>query len=192
MSYDFNADKHHRHSIRLKGYDYSQAGGYFITINTQNREHLFGEIIDYKMILNDAGRMVETVWNEIPIFYHGIEIDVFQIMPDHFHGIIFITNNDDDVRAGPRASPDEPSEIPEQPQGVANTLSLPDMVHRFKTMTTKRYTDSVKQNDWPPFNARLWQRNYWEHIIRDARELDIKRNYIIENPARWQNNQNNS
>jgi len=92
--------KHNRRSIRLPGFDYSTPGAYFITICTRNRQHLFGNVIDGKMILNPAGRMVETIWNEIPQYY-GVNIDAFQIMPNHIHGIIIIPT----VRADPRVCP---------------------------------------------------------------------------------------
>ncbi len=91
---------HHRKSIRLKGYDYTQAGLYFITICCQNREHLFGEIVGEKMVLNDAGIIVEKIWNEIPVYYNGFDIHQFIVMPNHIHGIIEIV-----VGAGPRACP---------------------------------------------------------------------------------------
>ena len=96
MKYD--PDIHHRRSIRLKGYDYSQAGAYFVTICTQNRECLFGEILDGEMALNDAGRMIKTIWHELPEHYPGVGIDAFQVMPNHMHGIVI-------VGAGPRACP---------------------------------------------------------------------------------------
>ena len=86
----FNPDIHHRRSIRLKGYDYSQAGAYFITICTKNRECMFGDILDGKMVLNHAGDMIQTVWDEIPLYYAGIDIDEFAVMPNHIHGIIVI------------------------------------------------------------------------------------------------------
>ncbi len=168
-----------RRSIRLWGYDYSQAGAYFVTICTQKRACLFGDIIDGNMVLNDAGRMVDIVWNEIPKYYAGIDIDAFQIMPNHIHGIIVIV-----VGAGPCACPDTG-----QPQGVAPTtagLSLPDVVHRFKTLTTKRYADGVKQHNWPRFPGKLWQRNYYEHIVRNENELNRIRQYIINNPVKWE------
>ena len=172
--------KRNRRSIRLKGYDYSQLGAYFLTICTQNRECLFGDIINGEMISNEAGRTVKMVWNEIPSCYPSINVDAFVVMPNHVHGIIFI------VGAGPRACPDSgQSRADGQPQGVAPTMSLPDVVHRFKTMTTKRYTDGVKQNGWSRFEGKLWQRNYYEHIIRDERELNRIREYIVNNPAQW-------
>ena len=86
----FDPDRHHRRSIRLRGYDYSRAGTYFVTICVQDRARLFGEIADGSMHLNDAGRMVRTVWEEIPAFSPGVDIDHFIVMPDHFHGIIVL------------------------------------------------------------------------------------------------------
>ncbi len=196
-----------RRSIRLRGYDYSQAGAYFITICTQNRRCLFGEIVHGGMRLNAAGKMVQTVWDEIPAYYPGIDIDEFIIMPNHIHGIVTI------VGAAPRGRPDTrsrrawgegqaqgpaPTRGPAPTGGFALTgdspagesastrLSLPDVVHRFKTMTTKRYVDGVKRNNWPPFPGRLWQRNYWEHVVRNESELNRIREYIRHNPAKWQ------
>ena len=178
----FDPNTQHRRSIRLKGYDYTQAGAYFITICSQNRECLFGEIAEGEMHLSAAGNLIQTVWNQIPAYYPGIDIAEFVVMPNHIHGIIII------VGAGPRACPDsmEPQNSG-QPQGVAPTgvLSLPDMVHRFKTMTTKRYADGVKQSGWPPFPGRLWQRNYWEHVIRNESDYLRISEYIHNNPARW-------
>ena len=180
----------HRRSIRLQGYDYSRAGAYFVTVCTQNRECMFGHIVGAtprgcpdapcgrpEMALNDAGRMIQAVWDEIPINYSGIETDEFTIMPNHIHGIIVI------VGATPCGRPDIG-----QAQGPAPTtmLSLADVMHRFKTLTTKRYTDGVKQFGWPAFPGRLWQRNYYEHIIRNDDELNRIREYIANNPMQWE------
>jgi len=172
---------HRRRSIRLKGYDYSEAGTYFVTICTQNRECLFGNIIDGTIRLNEAGEMIQTVWNEIPSHYDGIDVDEFVIMPNHVHGIIVI------VGAGPCACPDSEPQKNGHPQGVAPTrLSLPDVAHRFKTLTTKRYVDGVKKHRWRPFAKALWQRNYWEHIIRSEDDLNRTREYIHNNPRKWE------
>jgi putative transposase len=170
----------HRRSIRLKGYDYAQPGTYFVTIVTQGRRHLFGEVADGKILLNDAGQMVNDVWMDLPKHYPGVELDAFVIMPNHIHGIIIL------VGAGPRACPDtgQPQKMG-QPQGVARTLGLPDIVHRFKTMTTKLYAEGVKQLGWQSFPGHLWQRNYYEHIIRNDDSLDRIREYIAANPLRW-------
>jgi REP element-mobilizing transposase RayT len=201
-----------RRSIRLRDSDYTQAGVYFLTICTQNRECMFGAVVEGKMVLNEAGKMVQTVWDEIPEHYPGIETDAFVIMPNHIHGIVVIVGqpqgdgqpqgvaptgginairdfvNTPVVGAGPRARPD-PRACPSDaghPQEVAPTLSLPDVAHRFKTMTTKRYTDGVKQTGWRPFPGKLWQRNYWEHIVRNEEELHRIRQYIHSNPAQWE------
>jgi len=186
----YNPDIHHRRSIRLRGYDYSKNGMYFVTICTQARLRLFGDIADGKMQLNDAGKMVRATWDEIPAHYCGIEIDQFTVMPNHIHGIIKI------VGAGPRACPSTnpvgatPCGCPTTPgqaQGPAPTgFSLPDVVHRFKTMTTKKYTDGVKQNGWQPFPTKLWQRNYYEHIIRNEVAYLKIAEYIQTNPQRWE------
>ena len=225
MPYD--PARHHRRSIRLKGYDYTRPGAYFVTIVTQGRACLFGEVVAGEMRMNDAGRMVQQVWDELALFYEGVQTDAFIVMPNHVHGIIILTGN---VRATPRGCPNPqsgpgqargpaptsgsgqargpaptvapaaPSHPPMtqpyppmtqpyppmgQPRGVAPTLGLPDVVHRFKTMTTKRYADGVRANQWPPFPGRLWQRNYYEHIIRDDQSWQRIREYILTNPLRW-------
>src|SRR3990170_4206137 len=123
MNYD--PTRYHRRSVRLPAYDYAQAGAYFVTVCTQNRECAFGEVVDGKMVLNEPGRMVETVWRELPQHYPGIEVDTLVVMPNHVHGIIML------VGAGPRACPDNPGRSrgdagqPQgdagQPQGVAPT-----------------------------------------------------------------------
>ena len=174
MKYD--PQKHRRRSVRLNGYDYAQPGSYFVTLVTQHRTCLFGDIINGESQLNDAGRLVQSVWIGLPVHYPGVVTDAFVVMPNHFHGIIIL------LGARPRACPEDNRG---QPQGVAPTMSLPDVVHRFKTLTTKRYADGVKQCGWTPFAGRLWQRNYYEHIIRDEESFDRIRQYIADNPARW-------
>ena len=191
-------DKHHRRSIRLRGYDYALAGAYFVSIVTQDRACLFGEVVEGAIRLNDAGRMVRTVWDELPVFYPGVDIDEFVVMPNHIHGIIVL------VGAAPVAAlarwppgfrtgtvgfrPGSGQARGPAPTVMASgdtAMSLGDVVHRFKTMTTKRYADGVKQLGWTTFRGRLWQRNYYEHIIRDEPALDRIRRYIDENPLRW-------
>ncbi|MBU4268128.1 MAG: transposase [Acidobacteria bacterium] len=167
----FNPEIHHRRSIRLKGYNYSQNGVYFVTMCVQNRECLLGKVVDNKMVLNDAGTMIRSVFEEIPQFYPGAGIDIFQIMPNHVHAIIYVG-----------ADPCACSSGKGQPRGVAPTLSLPDIIHRFKILTTKRYMDHAIQKNWQPFLKKLWQRNYYEHIIRDKGEYDLIGEYIKNNP----------
>lgn len=175
----------------MQGYDYSHSGAYFVTICTQNRTCLFGPVVDGVMVLNDAGWMVQTVWDEMPQYYTCIETDEFVIMPNHIHGIVVL------VGEPPRGRPDSMyctdggnRTDSGQAQGPAPTLSLPDVVHRFKTMTTKRYTDGVKLSGWQPFPGKLWQRNYYERIIRNETELNKIRQYIVNNPLNWQTDEN--
>ena len=125
-----NPKKCHRRSIRLAGYDYRIAGAYFVTLCTQNRECLFGDIVGGEMMLNDAGRMVQGVWTELPHFYPGVDIDAFQIMPNHVHGIIILVGATPPttpvVGAGPRACPPPDAGQPQdgQPRGVAPTAAV--------------------------------------------------------------------
>jgi REP element-mobilizing transposase RayT len=160
-----------RKSLRLPNFDYSQDGAYFITIVTQNRACLFGEIIDEQMLLNDAGRMIEQVCQELPMNLPYVGLEILQIMPNHFHGI-FTIENVESVGAGLRACP--------QPQ-----ISLTDIVGRFKSLTTHRYIEGVKMNEWQSFDRRLWQRNYYEHIIRNETEHQAIADYIFCNPQNW-------
>lgn len=182
----YNPDIHHRRSIRLRGYDYSSGGAYFVTVCVQGWKCLFGEIVDGAMALSDAGRMVKEVWDELPEHYSGVVIDTHVVMPNHFHGIIIL------VGAAPRGRPDHaPVEAAPRgrpsghPQGGAPTMSLYDVVHRFKSLTTARYRCGVNHHNWPPFPGRLWQRNYYERVIRDDEELAGIREYIRCNPIRW-------
>ena len=179
MTYDPTG--HQRRSIRLAGYDYRQAGAYFVTICSQHRECVFGEVVQGQMILNGPGQMVELAWHQLPQCYPGVEVDAFAIMPNHVHGIVVL------VGAGPGACPEHTG----RPQGVAPTMSLPDVVHRFKSLTTTRYRTGVLQDGWQPFPGRLWQRNYYEHVIRNDRELARVRQYIVDNPARWEEDPEN-
>ncbi len=192
---NYNPAFHHRRSIRLKNYHYSGGGGYFVTICTQERENQFGEIKNGEVKLNPAGRMVQTVWEELPEHYPGVEIDEFTVMPNHVHGIVLLNEF---VGAGPRACPSlqtacpasqtpPPNQKTGRPRGAAptKTLTLGDVVYRFKSLTTARYREGVENHDWPPFPGRLWQRNYYEHIIRDENSLNKIREYIIQNPLRW-------
>ena len=166
----FNPDIHHRHSIRLPGYDYSQAGAYFVTICTAGREYMFGEIIDGKVVPNDAGEIVKSVWNELPNHYPHVELDQFVIMPNHFHGIIVLLNTTINVvGAGLKPAPT-----------VIKRHGLPEIIRGFKTFSARRINEINKSS-----GSKLWQRNYYEHIIRNGYELDRIRHYIFNNPQRW-------
>lgn len=180
---NYNPNIHHRRSIRLKGYDYSQAGLYFITICTQNRACLFGEIRCQKMILNDAGKMLEYWYYELQNKFHDIKCQVMVVMPNHFHCIV---ENIGMVSVGAdlRVCPDKLGE--HTSLGEHKGSPLRDVVRWFKTMTTNHYIRGVKQNNWTPFDGKLWQRNYYEHIIRNDESYQRISEYIINNPANWE------
>ncbi|HXF70107.1 MAG TPA: transposase [Thermoflexus sp.] len=175
MPYD--PQRHHRRSIRLRGYDYSQPGAYFITICTQNRECLFGEVVDGEMELNDAGQMVAEQWQALPERFPHIRMDAFVVMPNHLHGIILIEPID--ARAD-RATFGGHQEAPAQ-----GAPSIGVVIGAFKSLTTVLYAHGVRQFGWTPFFGRLWQRNYYEHIIRDEHSLKRIRAYILSNPSLW-------
>ncbi len=204
MAYD--SQKHHRQSIRLKGYDYSQAGAYFITVCVEDRACLFGDVAGGQMRLNDRGRMVVAEWNALQDRFSFIELDVFGVMPNHIHGIIVMEAAGTAVRpecesaavARPRATtrvapttspatsvPATVVPVPPVPVAPAPTPTVGDIVGAFKSLTTVLYIDGVKQSGWPGFRGRLWQRNFHEHIIRDEESLSRIRQYILDNPACW-------
>jgi REP element-mobilizing transposase RayT len=209
----YNPNIHHRKSIRLKGYDYAQAGLYFITICCNRRGNPtwlpFGYIKNGQMILNDAGRMVGKWYDELENKFPDIRCHEMVVMPNHFHCII---ENIGAVRADLRVCPDNNNEradlhvCPDANNVRADLRVCPDAnnantnpikgehmgspLHRvvqwFKTMTTNEYIRGVKTLGWQPFNGKLWQRNYYEHIIRNEQSYQNISNYIINNPAKWQ------
>jgi REP element-mobilizing transposase RayT len=137
------------------------------------------------MGLNDAGGTVQSVWEELPQHYVGVNIDEFAVMPNHVHGIIVLQDYPD-VGATPRGCP-----AAGQAQGPAPTMSLSDVVHRFKSLTTARFRHAAAKSAWPGFCGRLWQRNYYEHIVRDDDELNRIRQYIVVNPLMWEMDREN-
>jgi REP element-mobilizing transposase RayT len=164
-----NPQRHHRRSIRLRGYDYSQAGAYFVTVCTHDRMCLFGEIMDRQMRLNAAGRVVEQCWNQIPEHFPHVELDEFVVMPNHVHGIIVIAETVGAIHESPLQSPRE-----------RRQMLLPKIIGRFKTNTAKRINE---MRDTP--GTSVWQRNYYEHIIRNVESLNGIRKYSMNNPLQW-------
>lgn len=190
----YNPHKHHRKSIRLKGYDYSQAGLYFITICCQDRAHLYGYIENSKMILNDAGKMIDNEWLKLPERFKNIRLHQYVVMPNHFHAILEIVGNTVGatlvVAPNDTVAQNEQTTEKGQPQGIAPTekpKTVGDIVGAFQSIVTVEYIRGVKQNGWQRFNGKLWQRNYWEHIIRNENEYQRISNYIINNPRQWDN-----
>ena len=174
---------HHRRSIRLKDYDYSQSGAYFVTICAQNRICLFGTLVDGTVQLNDAGQMVEHWWFELNRKFPAVETDEFVVMPNHCHGIVLITDSivGADLRVGPAPKAGQGAHT-----GAPLRPHLSTVIQWLKTMTTNEYVRGVKTGAWAPFNRRLWQRNYYEHVIRSEESLNRIRQYILDNPARWE------
>jgi putative transposase len=278
MKTKYDPNKHHRRSIRLKGYDYAQAGRYFVTFCVKDRQHFFGEIIEDEMYLNDAGIMIEKWYLELENKFPKIRCHEYVVMPNHFHAIVQIidvvdnvsgdvsgehtgsplpnspiisdeqkiTNspNVSDGRGEPMCSPetsDEPNDanslnvsdainflktdtnhveqgrhaglplqssiqppieqdrhagLPQQlpqplPQqkpilGEHKDSPLWEVVQWFKTMSTNEYIRGVKTLGWERFNGKLWQRNYYEHIIRNDESCEKIATYIINNPKNWE------
>ena len=173
----YDPDRHHRRSIRLKGYDYTQPGAYFVTLCTHDRAHLFGEVVDGEMRLNEWGEIVRDEWFKTAQVrpYVQLRDDEFVVMPNHIHGIIWIADN---VGATRRVAPTD-RVAPTTPRGPA-PQSIGAIIGQFKSAVTKRMNEL---RDTP--GALVWQRNYYEHIIRNERALNAIRQYIDENPLRW-------
>jgi len=168
----FEPDKHRRRSIRLENYDYSQAGAYFVTICTRDRACLLGEIVNGEMRLNEVGQIVADAWKWLAVQYAHVELDMSILMPNHLHGIIMIC--DDIRRGGSRTAPTE------------TRKPLGRLIGAFKTVSTKRINELHLTSGGP-----FWQRNYYEHIIRNEEELAEVREYILNNPVRWNEDENN-
>ena len=275
MAYDPKI--HRRRSLRLKGYDYTQVGAYFVTIVTQNRLCLFGEIVGKEMRLNEAGEMVCGFWEALPQRFPAIEIDMFVVMPNHLHGIVVIKQSTDvgaglvparntnstEHRATTRVAPTNQNPAPDVENApntpnrttttvehtkltnvgaglvparntnstehrattrvaptnqnpapdVENTPTVPnrattrvaptgimdggvdspitdrfalgDVIGAYKSLSTVEYTRGVKQMKWSPFHKRLWQRNYYEHVVRHDESLRQLQQYILDNPDQW-------
>jgi putative transposase len=211
---NFNPEIHHRRSIRLQGYDYSKQGYYFITLCCAFRECLFGEIEENKMILNDFGRIACKEWIKSANIRSEIELDEFIVMPNHFHAIVIIHDDSGrgDRPVGPTENPivqdgrgDRPvaptnSEYPVAPIGIIDPVaptnsenpvacarpsgpkpkSIGSLMAGYKSSVSKK----INQLRGKP-GEKVWQRDYFEHIIRDERSLIKIRKYIIDNPGNW-------
>lgn len=232
----YNPKIHHRRSIRLKGFDYTQAGLYFITICCQDRVCRFGQVVMGEMVLNEIGKMVESEWLQLPERFKNIALHEYIVMPNHFHSILEIVKPSttipnpvytgstlvvDPVRTtlvvdpknlsaetnpqegtsptvNLKNQPKQEETLPQegQPQGIAHTAktaeeegtkskTLGEILGAFQSIVTVKYIRGVKTKGWPRFRGKLWQRNYYEHIIRDERAYHNISEYIINNPAKW-------
>jgi REP element-mobilizing transposase RayT len=202
----FNPQIHHRKSIRLKGYDYSKTGLYFITLCVEDKQHLFGDVIDGKMILNPLGQIANDEWLNTSNIRDNILLHEFIIMPNHFHSIIEINfkKGKNDQSIGAFKSPSQ---------------TIGSIIRGYKIATTKKIKDFLKEENIrtgelqfapisesisseseialysksnsgelqfaPTINSKIWQRNYYENIIRDEKAYQNISNYIKNNPAKW-------
>ncbi len=151
-----------RRNFRLPGWDYRRPGPYAITICAEHRWHMFGAGIDGTIILNRAGQMAETVWQEMPDEFPGLNLGAFVVMPNHLHAVVWLPN-----------------------EGASDRPLLGTVVQRFKNISTARYAAEVNAGNWVSFDGRLWQRNFYDHIVRDRDDLDRCERYIRANPANW-------
>ena len=178
----YNRDIHHRRSIRLKGHDYSQAGGYFVTVCARDRECLFGEIVNGEMRLNEFGRLVRDEWLRSAEIRVEIELGEYVVMPNHFHGIVIITNNATEC-SGDKCTGNRPmggwGDRPVAPTGP-QSKSIGALMAGYKSAVTKRI-NAIRQSPGAP----VWQRNYYEHIIRDDADYRRIAEYVADNPHRW-------
>ena len=164
----YDPDRHHRRSIRLRGYDYSQAGAYFVTLCVHGRECLLGEVAEREVRLSQIGALVEACWQELPRHYVHVDLGAFVVMPNHVHGVIVLTG---DVGAGFKPAPTG---------SAGKRHALTEVVRALKTFSTRRVNTLREMPGLP-----LWQRNYYERVIRDEAELARISQYIIDNPASW-------
>ena len=167
-------DRHSRDVVtsrlRLRGYDYSDPGAYFVTICTAGRACLFGEVRDTTMELNAAGTVVESWWHSIARRFPDVLLDALVVMPNHLHGIISLGT---------------------EPDRSVDAPSLSDMVHWFKNRTVNDYGLGVRSHNWQPYSSKLWQSGFYEHIIRSEKSFIRIRSYIESNPYYWSIDEHN-
>ena len=172
----YNPHIHHRRSIRLQTYDYCQPGAYFVTICTQHRECFLGEVIDGEMQFTIRGIIAGESWFHLPEHFPHVELDEFVVMPNHIHGIVLLIEN---FPGGDKGAVSAPLR-------GQHKQTLGKIVAYYKYQTTK----IINQIDGTPRN-RIWQRNYYERIIRNTQELENTQQYIITNPQHWTTDKQN-
>ena len=189
----FNPAKHNRRSVRLRGWDYARASAYFVTVCTQNRECLFGNVVQGEMRLNDFGLRVKNIWDDLPNHYPTVVLDSFVIMPNHIHGIIALTDGLTDIGAasvGARFNHAPTNHVPTMnPMPVEPFIkrhALGEIIQGLKSFSTRRINES---RNTP--GMIIWQRNYHEHIVRNDDELIRIRRYIANNPRKWESDLEN-
>jgi REP element-mobilizing transposase RayT len=191
----YDPNKHHRRSIRLKGYDYSQVGAYYVTIVAHHRECLFGEVVNGEMKLNRYGEIVQSEWLELPKRFEFVVLGVFIVIPNHFHGIVFFLDVVGAARLGLTKAHFSKMSLPHETTDGINGSPLPRgpqpkslgaIMSQFKSRVTKRLWKFPTLKE-----TSIWQRNYWEHIIRNEQDLKNKTDYIEANPMLWDEDDEN-
>lgn len=165
MTYDPTI--HHRRSIRLKNYSYTEEAAYFLTVCTNKKQLLFGDVKKDQIQLNALGAIAFRCWQKIPNYFLHIKLDAFVIMPNHVHGVLWIIKS--------------PIESQANQFGKVTVGSIPNIVRCYKAAVTKQINQICQQKG----TSLIWQRNYYEHIIRDQKALNNIRQYILDNPLNW-------
>jgi len=177
----FDPDKHHRRSVRLKGHDYTQPGAYFVTICTRDRACLFGHVVNGEMRLNEAGEIARRCWDNVPDHFPDVVLDAVVVMPNHVHGIIVIQGRGEKFFA-PTYAPI--TTTPTTAIAPSPSRTIGSIVRGFKIGVTKWFRANTDLRS-------VWQRGYYEHIVRTEGELMAIREYIQANPAHWDEDENN-
>jgi putative transposase len=184
----YNPDKHHRRSIRLQGYDYASPGAYFVTICTHQRQCLFGVVVGGELRLNEFGQIAQSHWLRLPNYHSHLRLDEFVVMPNHVHEILVLA--DSPVGAGfdvnLTVTTDKSLAKPAPTHASQQTKhhGIPEIIRGFKTFSARYINQNRKTKGVP-----VWQRNYYEHIVRDEASLQHLRQYIQNNPLSWQQDQ---
>lgn len=206
----------HRKSIRLKNYDYTSAGYYFVTLCTERKVNLFGEVVDGIMLENNVGKMIDDCWTNIPSRFENVDVGQYQIMPNHIHGIViinpvgaglvpaqisptiranqtFANAMPTGIRATTRVAPTTATVLRATTRVAPTTIqtTLGNIIGAFKSLSTNEYIKGIKMHNWKMFDKRLWQRNYYERIIRNEIKFEKIKRYIVDNPLNWNKDKDN-
>jgi putative transposase len=192
MPYD--PEVHHRRSIRLKGYDYRQNGAYFVTVCTHERQCLLGQVTSGGMQISAVGESVTATWQALPERFREVRLDAFVVMPNHVHGIVWINEGaasgaptstratDADYRGAASSAPTSTHVAGAE----SSTPGLGEIMRAFKSLSAIAANRILGRSGTP-----FWQRNYYEHVIRNDHDLDEIRRYIVGNPSNWEEDENN-
>jgi putative transposase len=184
----YDPQKHHRQSVRLKSYDYTQPGAYFVTLVAWRRQPIFGQIQAGEIRLSPAGEIVQQVWDDLPRHFNHITLGSAVVMPNHFHGIIFIEGRGEAAAGITCSSPSTLAAAASPSHGPKGTIagSLGAIIQNFKSITSRMIARVLGRSASP-----VWQRNYYERVLRNEDELRQLSAYILNNPSCWDTDQEN-